>query len=78
MDQTMVLLPDDPEIETGGFRDGFAAWQETSIAGLRDRLPPQVRHRGIGEPGFRYYRLRSRLYFSGKLSAGTCQGASSQ
>ena len=32
--QTMVLLPDDPEIETGGFRDD-AAW-ETSIAGLRD------------------------------------------
>jgi len=33
MDQTMVLLPDDPEIETGGFRPD-PAW-EASIDGLR-------------------------------------------
>ena len=33
MDQTMVLLPDDPEIETGGFRPD-SAW-EASIDGLR-------------------------------------------
>ncbi len=33
MDQTMVLLPDDPEIETGGFRTD-SAW-EASIDGLR-------------------------------------------
>ncbi len=33
MGQTMVLLPDDPEIETGGFRPD-PAW-EASIAGLR-------------------------------------------
>ena len=33
MDRTMVLLPDDPEIETGGFRPD-PAW-EASIAGLR-------------------------------------------
>lgn len=31
--QTMVLLPDDPEIETGGFRDE-ALWQE-AVASLR-------------------------------------------
>ena len=33
MDQTMVLLPDDPEIQTGGFRSD-SAW-EASIVGLR-------------------------------------------
>ncbi len=33
MDQTMILLPDDPEIETGGFRPD-SAWQ-ASIDGLR-------------------------------------------